>query len=117
MKAPARKFVTTAFGRISYLEAGAGPGALFLHGFPLNSFQWRGPIASLSAFRRCIAPDFMGLGFTEVAADQSLLPDDQARMIGAVLDALGIEAVDVIANDSGGAVAQLLAARRPERIR
>jgi pimeloyl-ACP methyl ester carboxylesterase len=38
-------------------------------------------------------------------------------MIAAVLDALSIDAADVVANDSGGAVAQLLAARHPSRVR
>ncbi|MBA2304085.1 MAG: hypothetical protein H0W08_15830 [Acidobacteria bacterium] len=38
-------------------------------------------------------------------------------MIAAVLDTLSIDAVDVVANDSGGAVAQLLAARHPARVR
>lgn len=37
-----RKFVVTEYGRIAYLDVGDGPVALFLHGFPLNSFQWRG---------------------------------------------------------------------------
>jgi len=34
----ARKFAETAFGRIAYVENGAGPAAVFVHGFPLNGF-------------------------------------------------------------------------------
>ena len=37
----ARRFVETPFGRIAYVERGRGPVALFLHGLPLNGFQWR----------------------------------------------------------------------------
>lgn len=37
-----RRFTRTPFGRTAYLERGSGPSALFLHGFPLSSFQWRG---------------------------------------------------------------------------
>src|SRR5262245_2076998 len=48
----------TAHGDIAYLAHGAGPAALFLHGFPLNSYQWRGAIELLAPHRRCIAPDF-----------------------------------------------------------
>ncbi len=62
-----RRFLQTSFGRIAYIERGTGDVALFLHGFPLNSFQWRGALDRLSSHRRCIAPDFMGLGYTEVA--------------------------------------------------
>ena len=39
----ARRFAELPFGRIAYVDRGAGPqAALFLHGAPLNSFQWRG---------------------------------------------------------------------------
>lgn len=113
----ARRFVETPFGRIAYVERGSGPAALFLHGFPLNGFQWRGALDRLSPYRRCLAPDFLALGHTEVAAGQSVAPADQAAMILAFLDKLGIPSVDLIANDSGGAVAQLLVAHHPERVR
>jgi haloalkane dehalogenase len=112
-----RRFVETRFGRIAYVERGSGAVALFLHGLPLNGFHWRGAIARLSASRRCVAPDFLGLGYTETRPDQDLGPTAQADMIAAVLDALSIDAVDILANDSGGAVAQLLVARHPARVR
>lgn len=115
--AAARRFVETPFGRIAYVERGRGRAALFLHGFPLNAFQWRGAIAGLSPIRRCIAPDFMGLGFTDVAKGQSLAPTEQAAMIVALLDTLSVPGVDLVANDSGGAVAQLLVTRHPSRFR
>jgi pimeloyl-ACP methyl ester carboxylesterase len=113
----ARRYADTRFGRIAHLDRGAGPAALFLHGFPLSSFQWRGAIDRLAAHRRCIAPDFLGLGFTEVAPSQSVHADAQVEMLVALLDQLSIASVDVAANDSGGAVAQLLAVRHPDRVR
>jgi pimeloyl-ACP methyl ester carboxylesterase len=99
------------------MDRGKGPAALFLHGFPLNSFQWRGVLNELSAHRRCIAPDFLGLGYTEVAEGQSVAPAAQAGMLAALLDALSISSADIVANDSGGAVAQLLAVQYPKRVR
>jgi pimeloyl-ACP methyl ester carboxylesterase len=113
----ARKFITTDYGRIAYIEKGSGPGALLLHGFPLNSFQWRGVIGHLSVMRRCIAPDFLALGYTEVREGQSVAPRTQLAMLAQLMDKLSVPAADVIANDSGGAIAQLLAARYPERVR
>jgi len=113
----ARRFATTPFGRIAYIDRGTGNVALFLHGFPLNSFQWRGAIDRLSDHRRCIAPDFLGLGYTEVAAGQSLAAEAQARMLATLLDRLSIRKVDIVANDSGGMVAQLFVTRYPERVR
>ena len=67
-----RQTADISFGKIAYLERGAGDAALFLHGAPLNGYQWRGAIDRLAAVRRCIAPDLMGLGYTEVADDQPL---------------------------------------------
>lgn len=113
-----RRFAETRFGRIAYVERGTGPlSALFLHGFPLSGFQWRGALERLSPYRRCIAPDFMGLGFSEVGPGQSLEPAAQAQMFASVLDVLSVEAVDLVANDSGVAVAQLFATAYPERVR
>lgn len=113
----AQRFAETRFGRIAYIDRGQGPAALFLHGFPLSSFQWRGAIDRLSPARRCIAADFMGMGFTEPAPGQSLGAAAQAEMLATLLDRLGIDAVDLVANDSGGMVAQLFVIRYPARVR
>jgi pimeloyl-ACP methyl ester carboxylesterase len=112
-----RRFARTPFGRIAYVERGAGPAALFLHGLPLNGFQWRGALERLAPHRRCIAPDSMGLGYSEIPAAQDLGPEAQVRMCVALLDALGVPAVDLVASDSGGAIAQILVARHPSRVR
>ncbi len=112
-----RRYADTNFGRIAYIDEGKGPAALFLHGFPLSGFQWRGAIARLKSVRRCIAPDVMGLGFTEPAADQSLVPMEQMAMLLTLLDKLQVGTVDLIANDSSSAIAQLLAGHHPDRVR
>jgi haloalkane dehalogenase len=112
-----RRLADTAFGRIAYIDRGTGPAVLFLHGFPLSSFQWRGAIDRLSGQRRCLAPDSMGLGHTEVAAGQSVTPSAQADMLAAFLDRLSVPDVDLVANDSGGAIAQLFVTRYPKRVR
>jgi pimeloyl-ACP methyl ester carboxylesterase len=59
----------------------------------------------------------MGLGYTEIAPSQDVSFAAQAGMIAEVLDALGIEKIDLIGNDSGGAVAQIFAAGYPGRLR
>ena len=112
-----RRFLATAFGDIAYVDVGRGPVALFLHGFPLNSFQWRDALPALAPYRRCLAPDFLGLGHTRVAEGVDLAPANQVAMLLAFLDRLGIDRVDLVGNDSGGAVAQLLYTQHPERVR
>ena len=86
----ALRFVKTEQGRIAYFDLGTGPVAVFLHGFPLNSFQWRGVIPRLAEYRRCIAPDFLALGYTEEAKAQSVTPTAQVHMLAAFLHELSI---------------------------
>lgn len=113
----ARRFAPTSFGKIAYVERGKGDAALFIHGFPLNSFQWRGALDRLSSHRRCILLDWMASGYSEIPEGQSVTPADQAAMIGSFLDTLSIHSVDLVANDSGGMIAQLFVARFPDRVR
>lgn len=113
----ARRYAITPCGEVAYVERGSGDVALFLHGFPLNGFQWRGAVERLSPHRRCIAPDFLGLGYTRIAEGQGVAPDDQVAMLAALLDTLAISSVDLVASDSGGAVAQLFVVRYPDRVR
>ena len=113
----ARKFADTTFGRIAYVEKGSGPAALFIHGFPVNGFAWRDVLDDLAPARRCIAPDLMGLGYTEIKADQDLGFDQQAAMIAGFLDRLGLSQVDLVGNDSGASISQVFAARYPSRLR
>lgn len=112
-----RRFAEVSSGRIAYVEQGQGPVALFIHGVPLNGYHWRHVVGRLKHRRRCIAIDLMGLGYSEIATDQDVSFSAQARMIAEVLDALAIDKIDLIANDSGGAIAQIFAAHHPQRLR
>lgn len=112
-----RRYAELPFGRIAYVERGHGQAALFLHGAPLNGYQWRGAIDRLSPYRRCIAPDFMGLGYSQAHENQALGAADQAAMLAALLDRLAVREVDIVASDCGTAVAQLFLARYPQRVR
>ncbi len=112
-----RKFVQTSFGKIAYHEQGTGPAALFVHGVPLNRYQWHGVIDGVDGERRCFAPDLMGFGNTEVAASQDTSLGAQAQMLVAFLDAIGVDRVDLCGNDTGGGVSQIFAAENPHRVR
>lgn len=112
-----RRFAELPLSRVAYVERGRGPGALFIHGWPLNGYQWRGVLDRSHQHRRCVAPDLMGMGFTETPEGQTISPATQATMLAQLLDKLQIDAVDLVANDSGGLVAQLFLAKYPERVR
>ena len=112
-----RRNIEVPSGRISYLEQGSGPVALFVHGVLLNSYLWRYQLAGLSDFRRCIAVDLLAHGDTEIAPDQNVSVTANAKMLREFLDALKIDQVDLVGNDSGGGIAQIFAALNPERVR
>src|SRR6195256_4677868 len=107
----------TASGRICYTEQGTGPVALFVHGVLLNGHLWRHQLAELSDIRRCIAVDLLAHGDTEIAPDQDVSVTANANMLEEFLDALNIDQVDLVGNDSGGGIAQIFAALYPERVR
>lgn len=112
-----RRSVEIPSGRISYLEQGSGPVALFVHGVLLNGYLWRHQLAGLSDIRRCIAVDLLAHGDTEIVPDQDVSVTANARMLTEFLDALKIDQVDLVGNDSGGGIAQIFAAWNPERVR
>lgn len=117
MTMPGKRTVQTQSGLISYREQGAGAVALFVHGVLLNGHLWRHQMQHLSDCRRCIAPDLLAHGDTRVEPGRGVSFNDNAEMLKQFLDALGIEKVDLVANDSGGGIAQIFAARYPHYLR
>ena len=112
-----RTHVTTpAFGDVAYGESGTGPAALFLHGVFLNADLWGHQVEALSDLRHCIAVDLLAHG-QSACPPGHLTIGVQAAMIVEFLDALDIEEVDLVGNDTGGAVAQMIAASHPDRVR
>jgi pimeloyl-ACP methyl ester carboxylesterase len=111
-----RKYADTPSGRIAYIENGEGPVALFLHGILLNGYLWHRQLEKLGSTRRCIALDLLAHGATEISATQDVSYRAQAQMIAQFLDALTISAVDLVANDSATAIAQIFAANYPGRV-
>ena len=109
--------IQTSSGRIAYKEQGSGPVALFVHGVLLNKHLWRHQLASLSDIRRCMALDLLAHGDTEISPGHDVSVTANANMLREFLDALSIDQVDLVGNDSGGGIAQIFAASYPERVR
>lgn len=104
-------------GRIRYREAGEGKPVVFVHGFLVDGRLWDGVVDQLSDRCRCIAPDWP-IAAHQVAMnpDADLSPPGIAALIASFLDALELEDVTIVGNDSGGAMSQVLVTRHPERI-
>jgi pimeloyl-ACP methyl ester carboxylesterase len=93
------------------------PAALFVHGVLVNADLWRNVIWDVADVRRCIAADLPAHGASPAGHDADLTLNGHAAMLDELCDALGLGQVDLVANDTGGAVSQVFAARHPERVR
>jgi pimeloyl-ACP methyl ester carboxylesterase len=104
-------------GTIRYREAGSGPTIVFVHGFLVDGRLWDGVVDALSDRFRCIAPNWpMGAQQVAMAPDADLTPPGVATIIEGFLEALDLDDVTLVGNDSGGAMCQVLVARRPARV-
>src|ERR1700754_2881645 len=112
------RYVETRGQRFHLAEAGEGDDVvLCLHGWPQHWYEWRFLLPRLAAAGyRAVAMDLRGFGWSDAPPDgyeKENLVDDAL----AVLDALGIERVDLVGHDWGGWIGFLLCLRAPERVR
>lgn len=113
-----RRSVDTPQGTVSLIDVGAGPVALFVHGVGTNAHLWRHVLHAMAGpARRCIAIDLPLHGASPAAAGQSFGIAALAELLEAVCAELDLPAVDLVANDTGGAIAQRFAALHPARMR
>jgi pimeloyl-ACP methyl ester carboxylesterase len=110
-----RRVLATPAGEIAYTEFGAGPAALFVHGLGTSGLLWRQVVEDLHDTTRCIAVDLPSHGGTPAREDMSAAA--MAQVVADLCDGLGLDQVDLVGNDTGGAVAQIFAARHPELLR
>ncbi|MBN1529559.1 MAG: alpha/beta hydrolase [Thermoleophilaceae bacterium] len=104
-------------GPLEVFEAGSGPPIVFVHGVLVNANLWRKVIARLSGRFRCVALDMpLGAHRSPIGEGADLSPPALADLIADALEAMGLEDVTLVGNDSGGALCQMVVTRRPERI-
>ena len=114
---PQQRDVQLSQGTIRYRELGEGEPIVFVHGYLVDGRLWDGTAEWLSQGHRCIIPDWP-LGAHQVAMnpDADLSPPGIAKLIADFLEALELEHVTIVGNDSGGAMSQVLVTRHPERV-
>jgi pimeloyl-ACP methyl ester carboxylesterase len=105
-------------GTIEYEDTGGeGPTLVLLHGLLMDSSLWDDVIADLSVDHRCVAPTLpMGAHRHAMHADADLSLRGIARLVSELLERLDLRDVTVIGNDTGGALAQLLACNGATRV-
>jgi len=112
--------VSLGAGPIHYEERGpvGGRPLVFVHGFTMGGSLWR-PLLDRLADRdlRCIAPTWPLGSHPEPMRDRSRLTmEGIAGLVAELLEALELDDVVLVGNDTGGAIAQIVATTRPERI-
>lgn len=104
-------------GTIHYRDTGEGDVLLFVHGLIVDGTIWHDVVTQLAGTYRCIVPDLpLGAHPQAMNPDTDLSPSGIARLIGDFIEALELEQVTLIGNDTGSALCQVLAASRPDRL-
>ena len=110
--------------RLAYVDHGVGEAVLMLHGNPSWSFYWRRLITALGESRRCIAPDWIGMGRSDKPADaayQYTLAtriDELEQVYQHLVRERGLPAtgLTLAVHDWGGMIGLGWAVQHPERI-
>jgi pimeloyl-ACP methyl ester carboxylesterase len=112
--------VTLSSGAIHYEKSGPAGGrpVVFVHGYAMGSSLWRPLSERLSAEGlRCLAPTWpLGAHSEPMRKDAELTMEALAAIVGEFLDELELEDVVLVGNDTGGALAQILATTAPRRL-
>jgi pimeloyl-ACP methyl ester carboxylesterase len=104
-------------GTLHYQEAGSGVPIVFLHGYLMGASLWDPVIRLLEGEFRCLSPELpFGAHPTPMCPDADLTTAGVGRLVAEFLQALDLHEVVLVGNDSGGAIAQVVAARHPRRL-
>jgi len=110
-------FVDVFGARVYYLHAGTGRPMLLIHGLVGSSANWRNNIDALAQHASVYAIDLVNMGKSQRVGGLDAGLKSTAKRIVAVMDALGLAEADIVAHSHGGAVALMLAALYPRRVR
>ena len=113
------KSIKTGDFLTNYHDLGEGYPLVFLHGSGPGVTAWANwnkVFPLMKDHFRIIAPDMAGFGFTERVKGSVYNMNNWVQQTIDLLDALGLEKVNLVGNSFGGALALSLAIKYPERI-
>jgi len=117
----ARSHYTTVSGyRIHYYEMGprAGPVVVLVHGLGGRSEDWRNLAPYLTRAGYCVyIPDLPGYGRSEKPRNFSYSISDEAAVVVAFFDKMGLKQVDLGGWSMGGWIVQWIATHQPDRVK
>lgn len=100
---------------LRYLDVGQGTPVVLIHGLAGDHSAWLAQVEALRANYRVIAFDNRGAG-ASTQVDEPVSTADLADDTLRLMDCLGVERAHVVGRSMGGAVAQHMALRAPERV-
>ncbi|MEK6799496.1 MAG: alpha/beta fold hydrolase [Planctomycetota bacterium] len=110
-------FLDVGGARMHYIDEGAGPAIVFVHGNPTWSFYFRELVKGLCDRYRVIVPDHVGCGLSDKPAKYPYTLSKHADNLGLLIESLGLQEVTLAGHDWGGAIAFGWATRNVRRVR
>lgn len=103
--------------RYHYLDEGAGPVLLLVHGNPTWSFYWREVVKALRGRYRLIVPDHLGCGLSEkpTAREYPYRLANRVDDLRSLVEQLDLQQITLVAHDWGGAIGLGAAVSMPDR--
>lgn len=102
--------------RQHYIDEGAGPVLLFVHGTPSWSFDFRQVIKNLARDFRCIAVDHVGFGLSDKPRHYDYSTTQHANRLAALIDYLNLRDFTMVVHDFGGPIGLSVALSQPARV-
>jgi pimeloyl-ACP methyl ester carboxylesterase len=114
----ANREIQLSGGTIQYADSGGDqPPIVFVQGLFATGALWDMVVPQLEGRARCIVPELpLGAHRIPMKPDADMSPRGVARLIAELIEKLDLKDVTIVANDTGGAISQLLVTERPERI-
>lgn len=113
-----RSLTTPGGARMSFLDEGPRTerAVLMLHGNPTWSFYFRDLVRALTPDHRCVAPDHIGMGLSAKPPGYAYTLATRIADIEALVRSLGLQRVDLVVHDWGGAIGFGFAAKNPDLV-
>src|SRR5688500_19274560 len=86
------------------IDEGKGPPALFVHGTPTWSFEYRHVIRAAMNSSRCIAPDHLGFGLSDRPRQAAYTPEAHAQPLREFVDVLELDRFSLVVPGYGGPI-------------
>ena len=104
-------------GKIYVYKVGGGEPVIFLHAVGKSGWSWRKALGQFAKQFTCYNIDLPGYDHSDIPPREYSIDGDYPQAIVDVMDGLGLEQANIIADRTGSIIAALLAVQHPERVK